>query len=142
VKVITAKGRITGEEAQKRAAHDSRKRKGKGNNIKYELTGWRHPGGGLWWKGMTVRVEDSFLGLSDDYRVRGVELSLSEQGTVATVTLVDPAAYSEIGTKDVTARPLTGLLVGAETKPAGVRGMALRDDRGVIEYVKKEEKTR
>jgi prophage tail gpP-like protein len=131
VKVITAKGRITSAEAQKRAAHDSRKRKGKGNNIKYELTGWRHPGGGLWWKGMTVRVEDSFLGLSDDYRVRGVELSLSEQGTVATVTLVDPAAYSEIGTKDGTAKPLGELLEGAETKPEGVGGMALTQDRGV-----------
>lgn len=131
VRVINAKGRVTPEEAQKRAAHDSRKRKGKSNFIKYELYGWRHSGGGLWWKGLTVRVEDSLLGLSGEYRVRGVELSLSEQGTIATVTLVDPAAYSDIGKKDGTAKPLTGLLNGAETKPAGAGGMALRDDRGV-----------
>ena len=131
VKVLTAKGRGTQDDADRRAAHESRKRKGKSNFIKYELYGWRHSGGGLWWKGLTVRVEDSLLGLSGEYRVRGVELSLSEQGTIATVTLVDPAAYSDIGKMDGTAKPLTGLLDGAETKPAGAGGMALRDDRGV-----------
>ncbi len=97
VKILSARGRATVEELRRQAEQDVRTRKGRANSLSYSLAGWRHPGGGLWWKGLTVWVEDDLLGIEGEYRIRSVNLALSEQGTITDLSLTPPQAYADAG---------------------------------------------
>jgi prophage tail gpP-like protein len=97
VRILSARGRVTVEELRRQAEQDVRARKGAANSLSYSLAGWRHPGGGLWWKGLTVWVEDDLLGVAGEYRIRSVNLALSDQGTTTDLTLAPPQAYPESG---------------------------------------------
>ncbi|GGA00249.1 hypothetical protein GCM10011497_33550 [Elstera cyanobacteriorum] len=95
VRLLTARGRATVDDLRQQADQDIRRRKGAASSLSYSLAGWRHSGGGLWWKGLTVRVQDDLLGIDGDYRISSVVLAISGQGTTADLTLALPEAYTD-----------------------------------------------
>jgi prophage tail gpP-like protein len=65
------------------------------------LAGWRRPDGKLWWKGQMIRLADPHLGYEGDLVVQRFDLSLSESGSIVSLSLapaepVDPDSASPV----------------------------------------------
>jgi prophage tail gpP-like protein len=83
--------------AKKRAKN--RKNRAKGNALKATIStqGFRDDGGQLWKPGALVWTESPFLDISQDMLIESVNYRQSESGSIATLSLVDPAAYDGEG---------------------------------------------
>lgn len=63
------------------------------------LAGWRRPDGNLWWKGQMIRLADPHLGYEGELVVQRFDLSLSESGSIVSLSLAplepsDPVALA------------------------------------------------
>lgn len=87
----------TKDRAAKRAKN--RKNRAAGNSLKATITtqGFRDDGGKLWTPGALTYTESPFLDLSQDMLIEKVVYRQSEDGSFATLSLVDPRAYDGQG---------------------------------------------
>jgi prophage tail gpP-like protein len=87
----------TKERAEKRAKN--RKNRAKGNALKATIStqGFRDEGGQLWEPGALVWTESPFLDIAQDMLIESVNYKQDEGGSIATLQLVDPAAYDGEG---------------------------------------------
>jgi prophage tail gpP-like protein len=87
----------TKERAEKRAKN--RKNRAKGNALKATIStqGFRDESGQLWEPGALVWTESPFLDIAQDMLIESVNYRQSDGGSIATLQLVDPAAYDGEG---------------------------------------------
>lgn len=78
---------------RKRAVFEAALRRGRARQWVYELTGWRVDSWTLWEDNTLVTVRDDFMGLDDLLLIISVELSLSEEGFRARITVAPPEGY-------------------------------------------------
>lgn len=78
-----------------RAAWEARVRAARGRPVTVKTTGWYHDNG-LWLPGQTVSFEDDWLGISGDWLVSNVAGAKDQGGTVASLTLLPPAAFDRL----------------------------------------------
>ena len=87
----------SGEDASRtrqRATWEAATRYGKSITVNYEVQGWRQgETGRLWTANEIVRVSDTISGISGDYLLTDVSLTLSEAGTRARLTLAPPEGF-------------------------------------------------
>lgn len=87
----------TKDRAEKRAKN--RKNRAKGNALKATIStqGFRDEGGQLWKPGALVWTQSPFLDISQDMLIEKVVYKQDDGGSIATLSLVDPAAYDGEG---------------------------------------------
>lgn len=61
------------------------------------VPGFRDQAGLIWTPGFLVWTESPYLDIAQDMLIESVDLSQSEQGTIAMLSLVDPKAYASTG---------------------------------------------
>ncbi|MGY0794337.1 phage baseplate assembly protein [Azospirillum argentinense] len=93
VLVIVADGQPDGGTARERARWEAAHRAGKSFEATYTVQGWRQGDGRLWVPNALVRVRDPVIGFDVDMLVSAVSYSLSEAGSVTTLTVAPQAAY-------------------------------------------------
>lgn len=95
--VIVQDEDTTKDRAQKRAKN--RKNRAAGDALKATITtqGFRDDGGKLWTPGALTFVESPFLDISQDMLIEKVVYRQSSDGSLATLSLVDPQAYDGQG---------------------------------------------
>jgi len=79
---------------RRRAQWELSTRRAQGTTVDVSVRGWRDEGGRLWTPGAMVKVSLPTMGLDQDLLIAEVTLTKSMQGTVASLSLKDPAAYS------------------------------------------------
>jgi prophage tail gpP-like protein len=94
-RVIIAEEQDDSGICQRRADWEARVRAGRARRVEADVQGWRH-GGGIWTPNTLVRVSSNWLRVDQDMLIAGVELSLSERGTLATLSLIKPEAFDLI----------------------------------------------
>ena len=96
-KVIVPPEEIKKKDARTRAKWHRDRAAGKGTTCEVRVKGWRDQAGTIWTPGWLVAVEIADLGLLQDMLVQKVSLeqsgSDSDDGTVASLSLVDPRAF-------------------------------------------------
>lgn len=90
VATMKTQGRPDG--AQRQAEWMARVHRARGDDLSYELQGWRWRGG-LWRPNALLRASDTFLDVDRDFLIAGVDLVYDDGGEVATLRLVGPEAY-------------------------------------------------
>lgn len=75
-----------------RAEHEMRVSQGKSRTAEATVQGWHH-GNGLWLPRQTVTFNDDWLGIDGDFVISNVELSKSDSGTTAKLTLNPPTTF-------------------------------------------------
>ncbi|GAA4258931.1 baseplate protein [Azospirillum formosense] len=93
VLVIVADGQPDGGTARERARWEAAHRAGKSFETSYTVQGWRQADGRLWVPNELVRVRDPIIGFDLDMLISAVGYSLSESGSVTTLTVAPKAAY-------------------------------------------------
>lgn len=93
VLVIVADGQPDGGTARERARWEAAHRAGKSFETSYTVQGWRQADGRLWVPNELVRVRDPIIGFDLEMLISAVSYSLSESGSVATLTVAPKAAY-------------------------------------------------
>ncbi len=93
VLVIVADGQPDGGTARERARWEAAHRAGKSYEASYTVQGWRQADGRLWVPNELVRVRDPIIGYDLEMLVAEVSYSLSESGSVTTLTVAPKAAY-------------------------------------------------
>lgn len=93
VLVIVADGQPDGGTARERARWEAAHRAGKSFETSYTVQGWRQADGRLWVPNELVRVRDPIIGFDLEMLISAVSYSLSESGSVTTLTVAPKAAY-------------------------------------------------
>jgi prophage tail gpP-like protein len=91
--VIIADGQPDGGTARDRGRWEAANRAGRSYQATYTVLGWRQGDGRLWVPNEIVRVRDPIIGFDLDMLVAEVTYSLSDAGTIATLTVAPRAAY-------------------------------------------------
>jgi len=91
--IITAENESSGNELQKRIDWEKNIRAGKSHRVSYTVQGWKHSTG-TWAPNTLVRVKDPDFELDDELLIKSVQLTKNSQGTLASLELTFPQAYS------------------------------------------------
>jgi len=96
--VVTADTPDAAVGLQQRARWEATVRAARSTRVLLEVQGWRHLGdqGGLWEPNTLVRVEAEPLRLEGDMLIAAVEYSQGEEGTLCTLELTRPDAFSQL----------------------------------------------
>lgn len=93
--VIVAEDAADLESAQIRAQWERQTRAARARSITVTVQGWRETAHGpLWMPNRLVTYCDSWMGVDARFLLSSVELSYSDQGSISTLTLIPPDAYS------------------------------------------------
>ena len=91
---VVAEQGLDNAEAQARIDWESVIRAARSRSIEVTVQGWfEHPEGVLWHPGRLVRIVDDWLGLDRELLVDRVEQTVSERGTLTTLTLYPEEAF-------------------------------------------------
>jgi prophage tail gpP-like protein len=93
LRVVIPPEQVAREDARKRAQWHRDRAAGQGTTCEVRLVGWRDAGGTLWTPGWNIYTEIADLGLAQDMTIQKVSLAQSEEGTFASLSLVDPRAF-------------------------------------------------
>jgi prophage tail gpP-like protein len=93
VRVITPPEQVAKTDARKRAQWHRDRAAGEGVSCEVTVVGWRDAAGRIWTPGWNVFVAIADLGLSQPMTIKTVKLAQSDEGTKATLSLVDPRAF-------------------------------------------------
>jgi prophage tail gpP-like protein len=99
IKILIPAEQLDKAKAQARAKRFRDRAAGRSVTAEIVTFGWRDGGGALWRPGWLVYVESAYLGLAQDMLIERVRLEQSNEGTRATLSLVDPKAYGAKGGK-------------------------------------------
>lgn len=91
--VIQQSGQLTPALARDRANWERGNRIGRALAVTYKVQGWRQSNGALWTPNLVVRVVDPLIGLDRDMLISEVQYSLSDSGTVVTITVAPPDGF-------------------------------------------------
>lgn len=91
--VIVMDGQPDLNTACERVKWEAAFRTGKSRQAVYTVQGWRQADGKLWVPNQLVRVKDPIIGFDDEFLITEVTYSLSELGTIATLTVAPRDAY-------------------------------------------------
>ena len=91
--VIIADGQPDLDTARERANWEAAFRVGKSYQAVYTVQGWRQADGSLWLPNQLVRVKDPIIGFDLDLLVTEVTYSLSDMGSITTLTVALKDAY-------------------------------------------------
>jgi prophage tail gpP-like protein len=91
--VIIADGQPDGGTARDRARWEAAHRAGRSYQATYTVQGWRQGDGRLWIPNQLVRVRDPIIGFDMHMLIAEVTYSLSDAGSIATLTVAPRAAY-------------------------------------------------
>jgi prophage tail gpP-like protein len=90
---ILAENESSGSELQKRINWERNTRAGRGRRLVYQVQGWRHLDG-FWAPNQLVRVDDSYLRITDELLVVSATFERSnENGTTTTLELAQPETF-------------------------------------------------
>jgi len=78
---------------QARANWEARNRAGRSRSVTYTVQGWTQSNGDVWPLNALVPVKDSFLNINASLLISDLTFSMSEEGEITTMTLVDPTTY-------------------------------------------------
>lgn len=90
--ILRLEGETTVDRMKKRAEWQANRAAGNAVTANLPVTGWRDVGGKIWSPNWLVRVEDDWLGLEGLMIIKAVELTQSDEGTKAILSLADPRA--------------------------------------------------
>jgi prophage tail gpP-like protein len=95
--VAMMKSQESGGGAQRQAEWMKRVHRARGEDLSYEMHGWRW-GGSLWRPNEIVGVRDSYQQVDRDFLIAGVDMAFDEDaGEVSSIRLVGPEAYDPEG---------------------------------------------
>ncbi len=94
--IVVADGQPDGGTARDRAHWEAAYRAGKSYEATYTVQGWRQADGPLWVPNRLVRIRDPIIGFDLDMLISAVTYSLSDAGSIATLTVAPRAAYDLI----------------------------------------------
>lgn len=94
--LIMAEDQATTATLKTRAAWEATVRAAKAQTAEIEVHGWRDPAGAVWAPNVVVPVDSPWLKIQGDMLITGVRYSLTEEGSIATLTITRPEAYSQI----------------------------------------------
>jgi prophage tail gpP-like protein len=77
-----------------RARWEAAVRIGRALRATMTVRGWRDDAGALWQPNTLARVKDDFLAIDGELLISGVELTLDDEGTLATLTLTRRQAFT------------------------------------------------
>lgn len=92
--VIRAEGQASTQECQDRAAYEAAVRAGKSIEVEYTVQGFRQPDGRLWLPNELVSVRDPLVNIDQPLLIAEVEWSIDAQGSLTTLTLSPPEAFT------------------------------------------------
>jgi prophage tail gpP-like protein len=95
--VAMMKSQESGGGAQRQAEWMKRVHRARGEDVSYEMHGWRW-GGSLWRPNELVGVSDRFIQVDRDFLIAGVDMIFDEEGgEISSIRLVGPEAYDPEG---------------------------------------------
>lgn len=119
---LSAEGGEDAARARQRAEWEAATRYGQSIGGSYELRGWRQgDGGALWTPNQIVTVRDSLGGLSGDFLVVDVSLTVGGNGTRAALTVAPPEGFELLAPQTPRRRG------GAKARPVNSQFAAIRD---------------
>jgi prophage tail gpP-like protein len=93
-KVTVASGQADGRMCADQAAWECASAFGNSWKATYTVQGWRQGDGALWAPNSNVFVDDDLIGFKTELLIGEVEYSLSESGTICTLTVAPPGAWT------------------------------------------------
>ena len=107
---IVAETLVTNKQCSDRAKWEASVRAGNSRKLDYTVQGWTQHDGTMWTINSLVKVEDSTFGVEDVLLIDGLSFSLSDQGTMTNISVVDKRTY------DLVDEPISNI------------GMSVQDD--------------
>lgn len=93
IKIIVPPERLDKDQARDRAKWHRDRAAGKGTTCEIEMPGWRDSAGRLLECNLLAWTEIPYLGLRQDMTIEKIRFKQSNDGTTASISLVDPRAY-------------------------------------------------
>ena len=91
--ILVAETQADAKRCQQRAEWEASNREAKARRITLTVQGWRQPDGTLWQINQKVRVCSSWLRTDECWLVAGITFSLSDAGSITTLTLTSDKAF-------------------------------------------------
>ena len=93
-KIVMAEMAATGTNFQTRADWEQAVRVGRSRKLNITVQGWRDANGDLYASNKLVMINDNFLDIHEQFLVSEVAFAKGESGTLTTLTLMPPAAFT------------------------------------------------
>lgn len=90
---VMLSGQVTPAIARRRAEWERDSRMAKALATTYTVQGWRQSNGALWLPNTVVPVKDALIGFSRDMLISEVNYSLSEEGSIARISVAPSEAF-------------------------------------------------
>ncbi len=91
--VLLSETQADGDRCRKRAENEQARRAGREVKISVTVQGWRQDDGSIWTINQMIRLIDPYLRADGFWLISEVNLTLDESGSIAKLTLSDPAGY-------------------------------------------------
>jgi prophage tail gpP-like protein len=109
--IVMAEGAATPEICNKRAQWEATVRAAKSSTIHVIVQGWRQADGKLWELNKLVKLKSAWLGVNQDFLITSVDFKKGNGGTLTTLELERPDAYTPDPTLSTKKEPWTQLVL-------------------------------